>query len=169
MGGREYAEPLDKFKVDHLRARGPRCLVTGYADAVTREQREYLEAALAHGASAADLRHAVALTSREAAARSQGTVGETCVVAHLLPDGSGEAQVFGNLESAFSPTLISHGMNLATAVPGVLREAGEKGPHRLVGVTWTANGPTTAMCGAYRALARQTGTGWPPPKVGGTS
>jgi hypothetical protein len=40
-----------------------------------------------------------------------------------MPDRSGEAQVFGKLRPAFLPTLITHGVNVAAAVPEALRQA----------------------------------------------
>jgi hypothetical protein len=162
-GGRMFPQPLAEFKVDPLRPLGPRCLVTGWTSAVTQSQREQLESQLAANLPPATLRYAVATASRDAACRSQGTVGENCVVAHLLPDGSGEAQVFGHLSSAFLPTLITHGANAASFAPDVFSAAGATGPHRLVGVTWTANGPTTGMLAAYRAPTNQTSTGRPTP------
>ena len=44
-------------------------------------------------------------------------VGENCVSAHLLPDGSGEVQVFGNPPEVFIPTMILNGENIAIFVP----------------------------------------------------
>ncbi|MDX2530817.1 hypothetical protein [Streptomyces europaeiscabiei] len=159
--GPQLATPADKLFWTRVRPRGPRCIVTGYSPAVVDSQREELEGLLASVPSPERLREAVATTSRESSARAEGTVGESCVVAHLCPDGSGEAQVFGNLSEEFLPTMITNGHNIASLVPTVMDQAGRAGPHRLVGATWSANGAATAMLGAYRALSQQAGSGWP--------
>lgn len=159
--GPQLASPADKLFLTRRRPRRPRCIVTGYSPAVLDPQCEALEGLLASVPSPEQLRHAVAATSRESSTRAGGTVGESCVVAHLCPDGSGEAQVFGNLSEEFLPTMITNGHNVASLVPLVMNQAGRSGPHRLVGATWSANGPATAMVGAYRALSQQAGSGWP--------
>lgn len=169
VGGRKFAQPLDEFRVDHSKPRKPKCLVTGSgSNVITSEQSRKLEIALAsttvNSREALErMRYDVASVSRAIAkdSRSKNTIGENCMVAHLLPDGSGEAQVFGNLDTEFLPTLITHGMNQKPIIPKILNDAGDVQPHRLVGVTWTANGPETVMLGAYRAIANQTGDGWP--------
>jgi hypothetical protein len=155
------ARAADTLFWTRVRPRAPRCIVTGWSPAVLDSQREALESLLASVPSPERLREAVATTSRESSARAEGTVGESCVVAHLCPDGSGEAQVFGNLAEEFLPTMITNGRNVASLVPTVIDQAGLSGPHRLVGATWTANGAATAMLGAYRALSQQAGSGWP--------
>lgn len=155
-------QPLDHFVVSHVKPRGPRCFVTGQAHAVTREQREALDRLLASSPTPESLRHAVALASRDAAQRAGGKVGTSCVAAHLLPDGSGEAQVFGNLDVEFLPAMISNGVNVAPFVPQAMTAAEVAGPSRLVGVTWTSSAAGSAMLGAFRELANQTGDGWPP-------
>ena len=83
------------------------------------------------------------------------------MVAHLCPDGSGAAHVFGNLTKEFLPTMITNGHNVASHIPTTLEQAGSAGPRRLVGATWMANGAVTTMTGAYRELAQQAGSGWP--------
>ncbi|MFD5518724.1 hypothetical protein [Streptomyces sp. NPDC127066] len=160
--GPQLASPADNLFLTRRRPRGPRCIVTGYSPAVLDPQCEALEELLASNPSVERLREAVAATSRESSTRAEGTVGESCVVAHLCPDGSGEAQVFGNLSEEFLPTMITNGHNVASLVPLVMDQAGRSDPHRLVGATWSANGAATAMVGAYRALSQQAGSGWPP-------
>lgn len=144
-----------------VRPRGPRCIVTGWSPAVVDSQRTELADLLASAPSPQRLREAIALTSRDASVRGQGTVGESCVVSHLCPDGSGQASVFGNLPAEFIPTMIVRGENVATRFPDVTAQAGLSGPHRLVGATWTANGETTMLLGVFRELSQQSGSGWP--------
>jgi hypothetical protein len=160
--GRPLSQPLDHFEVDRIRPRGPRCFVTGWADAVTPDQREALQTLLASGTPPESMRLAVALASRDAAQRACGTVGTSCVAAHLLPDGSGEAQVFGNLEGEFIPAMIVTGTNVASFVPPAKTATGASGPTRLVGVTWQSFQNGSAMLGAFRELSNQVGDGWPP-------
>ena len=160
-GGIPLSTPRNALMVTHIRPRGPRAVVTGYSPAVSDGQRQGLEQLLASSAPPQRIREAVARTSREAAGRAKGTVGESCVVAHLLPDGSGEAQVFGNLTADFLPVMISNGVNAASLVPSAMSSAGMTGPARLVGVTWTGSGNATVMLGAFRELSKQTGDGWP--------
>jgi hypothetical protein len=146
--------------VSRIRPRGPRTVVTGQAPAVTQSQRANLESVLAHQPDPRELRHAVALTSRDAASRANGKVSEACVVAHLLPDGSGEAQIFGNMEAQYIPALIQHGINTAVQIPKV-KQFSE--PVRLVGVVWTGQGEgeMSVLASIYREIAKQAGDGWP--------
>ncbi len=159
--GAQLASPADTLFWTRVRPRGPRCIVTGWSSAVLDPQREALERLLASAPTPERLREAVAAASRDSSVRAKGTVGESCVVAHLCPDGSGEAQVFGNLGEEFLPTMITNGRNVASLIPIVTDQAGSPGPHRLVGATWSANGAATVMLGAYRALSDQVGSGWP--------
>ncbi|MEV8628586.1 hypothetical protein [Streptomyces sp. NPDC051079] len=155
------AAAADKLFCTRARARRPRCLVTGWAPSVLEAQRQSLLGLIAEDPPPEQLREAVAMASRAASGRAQGTVGQSCVVAHLRPDGSGEAQVFGNLVEEFLPTMITQGYNVASPVPAVLVAAGSTNPHRLVGATWNANGVVAPMVGAYRDIAKQSGDGWP--------
>src|SRR3546814_700419 len=165
-GGEPLPKPLTHFVVSHARPRAPRLVITGQPQVVTASQREGLASLLAASPSPDAMRHAVARVSREAAGRAAGraagTVGTECVVAHLLPDGSGEAQVFGNLSVEFLPVMVSNGVNVSNFAPGAMTQAGVAGPVRLVGVTWNGNCHMTAMVGAFRTLSKQTGDGWPP-------
>ncbi|MEU3855082.1 hypothetical protein [Streptomyces sp. NPDC029554] len=154
------ATPADRLICTRVRVRHPRCLVTGWAPAVHEDQREALVDLLAAVPEPSRLREEVAKTSWESSSRAEETVGQSCVVAHLCPDGSGEAQVFGNMEEEFLPTMITNGHNVASLVPAVIADAGLSSPRRLVGATWQANGAATAMVGAYRALSEQVGDGW---------
>jgi hypothetical protein len=164
LGRAELAVPANSFLVSHARVRGTTCVVTGWPSAVTTSQRSELERILAADPPPGELRHAIALASRESSHRTKDHVGEECVVAHLRPDGSGEAQVFGNLEAEFLPALILNGVNMG---PPALRQAGIPRPTRLVGVTWASNGEVNGMAAAYRELSKQSGSGWPDEKGGG--
>jgi hypothetical protein len=161
-GGEPLPEPLDHFVVSHVRPRAPRLIITGQPQVVTASQREALTSLLATSPSPDSMRHAVALVSREAAGRTAGTVGTECVVAHLLPDGSGEAQVFGNLNAEFLPVMVSNGVNVSDFTPSAMTQTEVAGPMRLVGATWNGNRDLTAMVGAFRELSKQTNDGWPP-------
>ncbi|HET6354665.1 hypothetical protein [Streptomyces sp.] len=158
--GPQLTTPADALFCTRVRPRGPRCIVTGCAPAVTSGQRSRLEDLLAAVPTPEHLREEIARTSRESSANASGTVGDSCVVAHLCPDGSGQAQLFGNLYKEFLPAMITNGHNVATSIPTVIAEEGSPGPRRLVGATWSANGEVTVMTGAYRALSEQTGSGW---------
>src|SRR3546814_12567038 len=160
-GGGPLPKPLTHFVVSHARPRAPRLVITGQPQVVTASQREGLASLLAASPSPDAMRHAVARVSREAAGRAAGrdagTVGTECVVAHLLPDGSGEAQVFGNLSVEFLPVMVSNGVNVSNFAPGAMTQAGVAGPVRLVGVTWNGNRDMTAMVGAFRSEKRRVG------------
>ncbi len=87
-------------------------------------------------------------------------MSESCIVAHLCPDGSGEAQVFGDLVHEFVPAMFIDGQNVSTQVPYGTDDAAERGPQRLVGATWEANRsktndplPWTVMTIAYRSVS----------------
>ncbi len=157
-GGDSLAQPQKELMISPLRPKRPRTVVTGSPSAVTVAQRTALENALAYKPDPSQLRLKVARVSRDAAARANGKVGESCVVAHLLPDGSGEAQVFGNLTGEYLPALIIKGVS--TSMLKSL-DAPTIDNHRLVGVTWTASAGTQAMVTAYRDVSKQTGDGWP--------
>lgn len=160
-GGPVPDNPGRKLMVTHLKPRGPRTIVTGQSPLVTDRPRAELERALARKTDPLHLRLKVALASRSTSGPSNGTVGEACIVSHMLPDGSGEAQVFGNTTASFVPSLIVAGNDLARTVPHAVNQAGTTGPHRLVGATWNRNGEMGVMLGAYREIAKQTGDGWP--------
>ena len=153
--------PLSDTVVSRVRPRGPRCYVTGLAAALIESQRRALEVLLASNPQPERLRRAVANESRAASRRASQGVSEACVAAHLLPDGSGEAQVFGNLAAPFIPSMIQKGSNVANFVPTAIQQSGLQGPVRLVGITWTANGAMMGTVAAFRPLANQTGSGWP--------
>ena len=136
-GQDDLPQPLDHFIVSRHRPRGPRPYVTGYADCVDAGDKDELHDRLRSERDPHALRRAAAHVSRRSALRSNGNVGENCVSAHLLPNGSGEVQVFGNPAAAFIPTMIMSGRNTATYVPEAFRQAGATAPHRLVGATWT--------------------------------
>jgi hypothetical protein len=154
--------PADALLCTQIRPRTPRCVVTGCSDAVTNEQRLHLTELLARERNPEQLRKAVALTSRDASTRAGGAVGESCVVAHLCPDGSGEAQVFGHLNEEFLPVFVTNGTNASMHVPAALADAGAVGKHRLVGVTWQSNSKLAmaAMVAAYRPISNQSVSGW---------
>lgn len=161
LGRDDLLRPASTLKLSHARVRQPKCVVTGSSRTVTRHQREHLEQLLASNLSPETLREDVAVTSREAASRSENRVGESCIVSHLMPDGSGEAQVFGNLQAEFLPAMISHGVNMATVFTPKLKSQ-IPGSSRLVAATWTTGGgQIAAMLGAYRDLSKQIGSGWP--------
>ncbi|MFG2785808.1 hypothetical protein ACGFY7_49330 [Streptomyces prunicolor] len=160
--GKSLTTPADSLFCTRVRPRGPRCIVTGYSPAVSQQQSNALKDLLATGPEPEMLRDAVALASRESSSRARGTVGEQCVVAHLCPDGSGEAHVYGNLSAEFLPAMIKSGLNLLPDVQTALGQAGVVGPQRLVGVTWTASEKdVSVMLPAFRSLPNQTGSGWP--------
>jgi hypothetical protein len=78
----------------------------------------------------------------------------------MLPDGSGEVQVFGNPADAFVPTFISHGRNLAIHVPDVFRAAKVLSSHRLVGATWTKSQDEGSVLMSYRDVSNTANPGW---------
>ncbi len=87
-------------------------------------------------------------------------VGENCVVTHLLPDGSGEAQVFGNPAEAFIPTMIVNGENVAKFAPVVFQQAGATTPQRLTGATWNRSGVPAQMIAGYRDVTNTSQPSW---------
>lgn len=157
--GVDRAAPTDRLMVSPLRPRRPRCLATGQASSVSERQRHELEDLMASNTPPGRLREAVARASRDSSFRSDGKVGEACVVSHLLPDGSGESQVFGNLKAEFLPSMIVHGQNVAPEMSSVMDPLKSR-PARLVGTTWTSNGQASALVAAYRNLTQQSQSGW---------
>jgi hypothetical protein len=158
-GQNDLPQPLDHFIVTCHRPRPSGVYVTGWSDAVNDTDRREL---LDHLSSERDphvLRRSAANVSRRCAGKSQQMVGENCVVAHLLPDGSGEVQVFGNPGEAFVPTMIVNGENVAKFAPIVFGEAGATTPQRLVGATWTPSGTRAAMLASFRDITK-THSGW---------
>jgi hypothetical protein len=159
-GQRDLPQPLDHFIVTCHRPRPSRVYPTGWTDAVDAADRRELLEELSSQRDPLALRRSTANISRRCAGKSQQMVGESCVVAHLLPDGSGEYQVFGNSGDAFVPTMIVNGENIAPIVPVVLQEAGATTPHRLVGATWTPSGQRAAMLAAFRDVGSPDTSGW---------
>lgn len=142
-----------------LRARGPRCVVTGWAPAVSAEQRHLLLDLLATVPPRDNLSDAIAITNREASANAQDTVSKECIVATLSPDGSGQVTVYGDLPKEFLPSVILRGMTLPVA--DVLKQQGLT-DQMLDAVSWpprsqTLNG-NTAVAQSFRSIS---GYKWP--------
>lgn len=134
--------PADALFVRRIRPRGPRCIVTGQAHAVSEESRQALLEVLAHvPPSPDDLRGAVAEANRKAAALAGGTVSEACVVAYLTPDGSGQMNVYGDVQGEFVPPLILSGQSMSSHFADALQKLGATGPHAVDGAGWPANRP----------------------------
>ena len=159
-GQKNLPQPLDHFVVTCHRPRPSRVYPTGWTDAVDDTDRRELLELLSSERDPLALRRSAAHISRRCAGKSQDMVGENCVVAHLLPDGSGEVQVFGNPEEEFVPTMIMNGENVAKFAPIVFREAGATTPHRFTGATWTRSGEPVAMVAGYRDVANIDQPGW---------
>jgi hypothetical protein len=159
-GQNDLPQPLDHFIITCHRPRPSRVYVTGWSDAVDDTDRRELLEHLSTERDPVALRRCAAHVSRRCAGKSQQMVGENCAVAHLLPDGSGEVQVFGNLEEEFIPTMIVNGENIAAFVPEGLRQAGATRPHRLVGATWTPSGVRAMMLTSFRDITNTAHSGW---------
>jgi hypothetical protein len=112
--------PADKFNISHDGPRSDiRCIVTGWDRAVTTEQRSELEDMLRHKPKPEQLSDAIGLVNRDASIspESNDTISKECLVATLLPDGSGEVLVYGNLPKQFVPTFIMNGIIPSLAIP----------------------------------------------------
>lgn len=120
--GPDLPKPADKFSISHVGPRSDlRCIVTGWDRAVTPEQKAELENLLRHKPQPETLSDAIALVNRDASIspNAKETISKECVVATLLPDGSGEVMVYGDLPKEFIPTFIMNGVDAASAVPEV--------------------------------------------------
>ena len=166
VGGRRFPNARNEFIISNLKPRKPRCLPTGRSSALTSEQRRRLEICLASTTilsreNLAKTRYILASASKEASSRSD-TIGKNCVVAHLLPDGSGEAQIFGNLKSPYLPSFIVHGTNTVAQSNVVFQETKVKEQQTLVGVTWDSlrSGSATAMALLYRDVSEKGSMEW---------
>lgn len=118
--GPDSPKPADKFNISHVGPRSDlRCIVTGWDRAVTPQQKAELEDLLRHKPQPERLSDAIALANRDAAIspEAEETISKECVVATLLPDGSGEVMVYGDLPKEFIPTLVMNGVDTASAVP----------------------------------------------------
>jgi hypothetical protein len=104
------------------------------------------ESPLALRTAVAEVNRNTATTlNRNPAGKAYDTVSVECVSSHLLPTGTGEAQVFGDIDKPFIPNLIQNGRNLGESAPQALAQAGRTTPHRLVGVTWNSLGEIGGM------------------------
>jgi hypothetical protein len=159
-GQDDLPQPLDHLIITCHRPRPSRVYETGWTDAVDDTDRRELRELLSSERDPVALRRSVAHVSRRCAGKSQQMVGENCVVAHLLPDGSGEVQVFGNPTEEFIPTMIMNGENTAVVVPEVFRQAGATTPHRLVGATWTPSGVPAHLRAGFRDITNTAHSGW---------
>ena len=134
--------------------------MTGWAPAVSEEQRAALTDLLAHVPLPDQLRDAVALTNREASAKAEDTVSKECIVATLSPDGSGQIMVYGNLPKEFLPSVILRGMSLS--VSAALKQQGLT-DQMLDAVSWpdkkqTLKAGVVAMAQSFRPIS---GYKWP--------
>ena len=159
-GQDDLPQALDHFIVTCHRPRPSRVYPTGWTQVVDDRDRKELLEQLNSERDPHALRRSAANVSRRCAGKSQQMVGENCVVAHLLPDGSGEVQVFGNPEEAFVPTMIVNGENVAKFAPIVFQEAGATTPQRLVGVTWNRSGEPVQVLAGYRDVTNISDPGW---------
>jgi hypothetical protein len=159
-GQNDLPQALDHFIVTCHRPRPSRVYVTGWSDAVDDTDRKELLEQLSSERDPIALRRSAAQVSRRCAGKSQQMVGEHCVVAHLLPDGFGEVQVFGNPEDEFVPTMILNGENVAKFAPIVFQEAGATTPHRLTGATWNRSGEPVQWQIGYRDITNTAHSGW---------
>src|SRR5262249_54611080 len=133
--GNYLPTPQREFTIASFEPRIPRCLVTGYADAVVHEQRVRIEAAMASARPLKEIAEDLANESKEAAQRSRGQAGEACTVAYLEPDGSGGARVFGNLGATYLPSLIIDGQDVKATMDMVTKETSQFRQAK-----WTARG-----------------------------
>ncbi len=155
-GQPNLATPADALFRRRIKPRGPRCIVTGQAQAVSEAKRKGLEEVLATmPPSPENLRAAIAQANREAAPLAQAnTVSEACVVAYMSPDGSGQMNVCGDQQGEFSPPLILSGQPLADQMRAALAQMGAVGPHSVDGIGWPANRPNGPLLGAMSVSYR---------------
>jgi hypothetical protein len=134
IDGPDLSEPADKFSISHDGPRGDiRCIVTGWDRAVMPDQKAELADLLRRKPQPETLSDAIGLVNRDASMspESEHTISKECVVATLLPDGSGQVLVYGNLPKQFIPSFIMNGVEPASAVPAA-KEA--VGPGRMLSV-----------------------------------
>jgi hypothetical protein len=141
LGETNLPAPADRLFHRHKRPRGPKCIVTGQAQAVSGERRKHLEDVLAQQPPAPDdLRLAIAEANRGAAPFAEkDTVSEACVVAYLWRDGSGQMNVYGDVRGEFMPPLFLSGMPLAEQLRAAMAQVGAVGPQSIGGIGWPAN------------------------------
>ncbi|MFT8180731.1 hypothetical protein ACLXNF_24410 [Mycobacteroides chelonae] len=172
----DLSTPDDKFSISHIGPRSNRrSIVTGQHAAVTSEQRASLEDLLAHKPRPEALSDAIALINRDASvsAQAQQSISKECVVATLLPDGSGEVMVYGNLPKEFLPVFIVNGLDPVAAIP----ETGKvMGPGKMLSLVRWADRKRTlehvhrpiALVTFYRSISgykwpdEPGAPGWPP-------
>jgi hypothetical protein len=151
--GQDLDQPRSTFFITAFRPKGPWYGATGSgATYVPPQVKTMLTDMVSRNESPLAIREAIANVNADVATRAGNEVSKECVSSHLLPDGTGEAQVFGDILLEFIPSLIASGGNMATVVPDVLIQSGETKPHRLVGVTWNSAGNASVMVGAYRKV-----------------
>ncbi|SEH00491.1 hypothetical protein SAMN05444920_116226 [Nonomuraea solani] len=156
LQGADLAAPREYFFISHARVRGIKHFVTGQSMHVEDDEVRNLKDEVARRRDPVIIREAAAELNRRVANKAGDVVSESCIASHMLPDGSGEAQVFGDLNDKFIPSMIIKGMNVAPYAPKALREAGESSRARLVGVTWAKNGGSAAMIMALRPLDKHS-------------
>jgi hypothetical protein len=140
-GQPNLSTPEDVLFHRRIKPRGPRCIVTGQAQAVSEQRRAQLQDVLAQQPPAPEvLRDAIAEANREAAPLAQkNTVSEACVVAYMSSDGSGQMNVYGDVKGEFMPPLILSGQPLADQLRGIMAQAGATVPQSVGGIGWPAN------------------------------
>jgi hypothetical protein len=133
--------PEDALFHRRIKPRGPRCIVTGQAQAVSAQRREQLQDVLAQQPPSPEaLRDAIAEANREAAPLAEkDTVSEASVVAFMSKDGSGQMNVYGDVQGEFLPPLILSGQPLADQLRAALAQMGVTGPQSVGGIGWPAN------------------------------
>ncbi len=164
LGRTDLATPGGTFIVSHAKVKGTICVATGWPSAVTQRQRSELLQLLARNPPPLEMREEVAFASRKAATRADGKVGDECVVAHLLPDGTGGAAVFGRLKDQYHPSLISNGVDVGKSAFDVLEKSGPNG-RTLAGLDWKSQAEKSAMTMYWHDPSLHLGSGWPPEDI----
>lgn len=149
----------DDLLCTRTRVSGPQCIVTGWAPAVSKAQKDAILDELAHAPDRDDMSAAVAIVNREASANAADTVSPECIVAALSPDGSGQVTVYGSLPKEFLPSVILRGVSLPIA--NVLKQQGLT-DQMLDAVSWPPRSQTlggnTAVAQSFRPIS---GYKWP--------
>jgi hypothetical protein len=164
-GGAYLSTPTEVLFKTRVKPRGPRCIVTGQSQAVSEQQRAALKEVLAQQPPEKErLRLAIAQTNREAAANAHpDTVSESCNVAYLSADGSGQMNVYGDIQGKFDPPLIFSGMPLAEQMQAAMVQMGATGPQSVGGVGWPANRRPMPGQPFIDAMSVSFGPATPPP------
>jgi len=147
LDGAQLNTPKNDLFRSEKRPRNPRLVLTGWKQAVRKEDRLLLRNQIRRNILPQDFHDLLAKVNVRSAEsdEAESTVSKACFTAHLLPDGTGESRPHGLSENEaymprFADPMVRFGLKLRPA----LDERGRPKPIRMMGMTTARSLPAAS-------------------------